>query len=50
MNNSIGYVFLVDEQCKIRWSACAQATDEEKQTLLQSVKTLINRAKKSQMH
>jgi ATPase complex subunit ATP10 len=45
MNNSIGYVFLVDQNCRIRWSGCAQGTDEEKQTLWQGVNTLINRAK-----
>jgi ATPase complex subunit ATP10 len=45
MNNSLGYVFLVDQDCKIRWSGCAQAIDEERQTLLQGANTLINRAK-----
>jgi ATPase complex subunit ATP10 len=41
LNGSVGYVFLVDEECRIRWSACADASEEEKVTLVKGVKSLI---------
>jgi ATPase complex subunit ATP10 len=46
MNNSVGYIFLVDQNCKIRWSACADALPEEKEYLLKGLKSLISQAKR----
>jgi ATPase complex subunit ATP10 len=46
MNDKIGYVFLVDEQCRIRWSACADAWPEEKDALIRSLKRLIEERKR----
>jgi mitochondrial ATPase complex subunit ATP10 len=46
MNNSVGYVFLVDQKCKIRWSACAEALPEEKESLFKGLRSLINQAKR----
>jgi mitochondrial ATPase complex subunit ATP10 len=45
MNNSVGYVFLVDEDCKIRWSACAQASPEEKDSLINGITSMIERSR-----
>ena len=42
MNDKVGYVFLVDEKCRIRWSACADAWPEEKDALLRGLKRLID--------
>lgn len=33
-NQYIGYVFLVDEDCKIRWTAHGDATEEEVANML----------------
>jgi ATPase complex subunit ATP10 len=33
-NQYIGYVFLVDEDCKIRWTAHGDATEEELANML----------------
>jgi ATPase complex subunit ATP10 len=46
MNDKIGYVFLVDENCKIRWSACADAWPEEKDALLRGLKRLVEERKR----
>jgi mitochondrial ATPase complex subunit ATP10 len=45
MNSAIGYVFLVDQNCKIRWSACATALPEEKESFLKGLQSLIRQAK-----
>jgi ATPase complex subunit ATP10 len=45
MNSSVGYVFLVDEECKIRWSACADAYPEEKEYLVKGIKSMIERSR-----
>ncbi|ORZ27206.1 ATP10 protein-domain-containing protein [Lobosporangium transversale] len=45
-NSYLGYVFLVDGNCKIRWGAHGKATEEELQTLLDSVQRLSERGGK----
>jgi len=45
-NSRIGYVYLVDENLKIRWAACADAKKEEEEALIRCVKVLINRRKR----
>ncbi|KAH9917170.1 ATP10 protein-domain-containing protein [Fomitopsis serialis] len=45
-NSRIGYVFLVDEQCKIRWAACADPINEEIEALRVCTGVLLNRYNK----
>jgi len=42
-NSRIGYVYLVDENLKIRWAACADAKIEEEEALIRCVGVLLNR-------
>ncbi|KAG0341930.1 Mitochondrial ATPase complex subunit atp10 [Podila humilis] len=42
-NSYLGYVFLVDSNCKIRWGAHGPASEIEVQTLLDSVQRLTER-------
>lgn len=42
-NSYLGYVFLVDSNCKIRWGAHGPATETEVKTLLESVQKLSER-------
>ncbi|KAG8533274.1 uncharacterized protein KY384_002057 [Bacidia gigantensis] len=42
-NPKVGHVFLVDWQCKIRWTGCGDASDEEKESLVSCVKRLMER-------
>ncbi|KAF9940289.1 Mitochondrial ATPase complex subunit atp10 [Modicella reniformis] len=42
-NSYLGYVFLVDSNCKIRWGAHGRGTDTEIKTLLDSVQWLCER-------
>jgi mitochondrial ATPase complex subunit ATP10 len=41
-NDRVGYVFLLDKQCRIRWSACADAWDEEKASLQKGIRKLVS--------
>ncbi|KAG0055434.1 Mitochondrial ATPase complex subunit atp10 [Gryganskiella cystojenkinii] len=45
-NSYLGYVFLVDTNCKIRWGAHGPGTEIEIQTLLDSVQRLLERGGK----
>jgi len=42
-NSRIGYVYLVDENLKVRWAACADAKEEEEEALIRCVGVLLNR-------
>ncbi|KAG0255191.1 Mitochondrial ATPase complex subunit atp10 [Mortierella polycephala] len=42
-NSYLGYVFLVDSNCKIRWGAHGKGTETEIKTLLDSVRKLSER-------
>jgi ATPase complex subunit ATP10 len=44
-NSRIGYVYLVDENQKIRWAACADAMEEEEEALIRCAGVLLNRHK-----
>ncbi|KAF9971804.1 Mitochondrial ATPase complex subunit atp10 [Actinomortierella ambigua] len=44
-NSYLGYVFLVDSNCKIRWGAHGKGTEAEINTLLDSVQKLSERGK-----
>lgn len=39
-NRLVGYVYLVDSQCRIRWFGCGNADDEERAQLVSAVKRL----------
>lgn len=41
-NKQVGYVYLVDEYCKIRWIGSGNATDEEKEALAKGLRKLID--------
>jgi mitochondrial ATPase complex subunit ATP10 len=43
LNSKIGYVYLVDEQVRIRWAGCADAMAEEAQALLSCTGVLLKR-------
>jgi ATPase complex subunit ATP10 len=45
-NSRIGYVYLVDENLKIRWAACADAKKEEEEALIRCTGVLLNRNKR----
>jgi ATPase complex subunit ATP10 len=42
-NSRIGYVYLVDENLKVRWGACADAKIEEEEALIRCAGVLLNR-------
>lgn len=44
-NQLLGYVYLVDENCKIRWAGCATAKPEETESLRKSTAVLMKRLK-----
>jgi mitochondrial ATPase complex subunit ATP10 len=44
-NSRIGYVYLVDENMKVRWAACADAKAEEEEALIRCVGVLLKRHK-----
>lgn len=46
-NQLLGYVYLVDENCKIRWAGCATAKPEETDSLRKSTAVLMKRMKES---
>ncbi|KAK6544438.1 Mitochondrial ATPase complex subunit atp10 [Orbilia ellipsospora] len=41
LNERIGIVYLVDAMCRIRWAGCAEATDEERTALKNSLEKLV---------
>ena len=43
VNSRIGYVYLVDENLRIRWAGCAEAKDEEVTGLLTGTSVLLKR-------
>ncbi|KAH7918673.1 hypothetical protein BV22DRAFT_1115377 [Leucogyrophana mollusca] len=46
VNKHVGYVYLVDENLKIRWAGCADAKIEETNALQQCTGILLNRLEK----
>ena len=40
-NPSIGHVYLVDQTCKIRWTGCGDANDEERDSLVNAVRRVM---------
>jgi len=48
-NSRVGYVFLVDENLKIRWGGCADATDEEVRSLEGCTGVLLKRLERNKL-
>lgn len=47
LNSKVGYVYLLDGECKIRWAGSGVASEEERESLVKSAKMLIaNKGKK----
>ena len=44
-NGKVGYVYLVDEGCRIRWAGCGDATEDEREGLKKGVRKLIEAGK-----
>ncbi|TXT10747.1 hypothetical protein VHUM_02252 [Vanrija humicola] len=42
-NKLLGYVYLVDENAKVRWAGCAQATPKEREDLRRAAAVLLRR-------
>lgn len=40
-NPKVGHIYLLDQDCKIRWAGCGDATDEERESLVRAVKRLV---------
>jgi ATPase complex subunit ATP10 len=43
-NKIVGYVYLVDKNCKVRWAGCGTATDEEVESLRTATAVLLSRS------
>jgi ATPase complex subunit ATP10 len=46
VNKHVGYVYLVDEMCKVRWAGCADAKVEEAKALEKCTGILLDRLDK----
>ncbi|TQS37227.1 hypothetical protein Golomagni_02309 [Golovinomyces magnicellulatus] len=42
LNSKVGYIYLLDRECKIRWAGCGFCEDYEKEGLLKGVRKLID--------
>lgn len=49
VNEKVGYVYLVDRDCKIRWAGSGEAGGGEREGLVASVRRLIDPFKKEQL-
>ena len=45
-NKIVGYVYLVDAECRIRWAGCGTATNEEVESLRAATRVLLDRGAK----
>lgn len=45
LNSKVGYTYLLDGECKIRWAGSGDADLEEKEGLVKSVRRLVEEAK-----
>ena len=46
-NSRVGYVYLIDENLRVRWGGCADATAEEAKALETCTGVLLRRLEKS---
>lgn len=44
INKNVGYLFLVDENCRIRWAGSGDARPEEKDSLIRGLRRLIDQS------
>lgn len=44
-NSKVGYVYLLDAQCKIRWASNGDAREDEKKSLVSCLKRLVDETK-----
>ena len=42
LNGAVGYVYLVDESCRIRWAGSGDALEEERQSLVKGLRRLVS--------
>jgi ATPase complex subunit ATP10 len=47
LNESVGYVYLVDQECRIRWAGNAVAEPAERESMVRGLKRLIEEARKA---
>jgi mitochondrial ATPase complex subunit ATP10 len=47
-NSKVGYVYLIDENLKVRWAGCADATPKEAQSLESCTGVLLKRLEEIQ--
>ncbi|KAH7035308.1 ATP10 protein-domain-containing protein [Microdochium trichocladiopsis] len=47
LNSKVGYVYLVDRECRIRWAGSADAEEHEREGLARSVQRLLEEAGKA---
>ena len=45
-NSQIGYVYLLDSECRVRWACCAEALPEEKRGMVRGIGRLSKEFKK----
>lgn len=45
-NKHVGYVYLLDEMCRVRWAGCADAKEEETRALEKCTGVLLDRLDK----
>ena len=46
-NGKVGYVYLLDEECRIRWAGSGPAMEEEKESLNKSIRRLIEHSREN---
>jgi ATPase complex subunit ATP10 len=44
LNGRVGYVYLLDEECKIRWAASGNAEGGERETMMRGLQKLVENA------
>ncbi|KAI1649817.1 ATP10 protein-domain-containing protein [Daldinia loculata] len=47
LNSSVGYVYLLDGECRIRWAGSGPSEDHEREGLVKGVQRLLDEAKSS---
>jgi ATPase complex subunit ATP10 len=45
LNTKVGYIYVLDGQCRIRWAGSGNSSDEEKEGLVKAVRKLIEQSK-----
>ncbi|KAH0566076.1 hypothetical protein GP486_000514 [Trichoglossum hirsutum] len=46
VNGKVGYVYLLDGECRIRWAGSGRAKSEEKESLVRGVRKLVDECKR----